>query len=199
MIKAAGITFSEGEYLAVKKMAAAMAVDIEVGDVILVGRYKNKREGVKEIGVDDLGQPTGNGRKLLTLRIEKKLPDNKKSRETRRQSQNAKSASALDHITPAMTSSLVGGGVGALASLLRSRQLEKRDKDNGTDNNTTAGTLRRLALATGTGATVGYLGNKGLSNYVANTVGQDAYAQRAYGNWSTTLSSHLTSRRYPNE
>ncbi len=57
----------------------AFDVDIKVGDVILTGRYKNKRTVVKEIGVDELGQHTVNGQKLLMCRIEKQLPEDKKS------------------------------------------------------------------------------------------------------------------------
>lgn len=61
---------------------AAVSLDIEVGDVILSGRYKNKRKVVKELGTDELGQPTVNGMKLLAIRIEKKLPKSKWSRES---------------------------------------------------------------------------------------------------------------------
>ena len=57
-------------------------LDIEVGDVLLGGRYKNKRIVVKEIGVDDLGQPTVNNKPVLKFRIEKNLPDEKKSKKT---------------------------------------------------------------------------------------------------------------------
>ena len=55
----------------------ALDLDIEIGDVVLGGRYKNKREIVKSLSTDELGQPMYNGKKLLTLRIEKKLPKNK--------------------------------------------------------------------------------------------------------------------------
>ena len=57
-------------------------LDIKVGDVLLGGRYKNKRIVVKEIGVDELGQPTVNGNPILKFRIEKHLPDEKKSKKT---------------------------------------------------------------------------------------------------------------------
>jgi len=60
----------------------AVKLDIEVGDVILGGRYRNKRIVVKEIGEDDLGQPTINGKPILKFRIEKHLPDSKKSKKT---------------------------------------------------------------------------------------------------------------------
>ena len=57
-------------------------LDIKVGDVLLGGRYKNKRIVVKEIGIDELGQPTINGNPILKFRIEKHLPDEKKSKKT---------------------------------------------------------------------------------------------------------------------
>jgi hypothetical protein len=59
------------------------AIDLEIGDIILAGKWKNKREVVKSLGTDELGQPTVNGKSLLTVRIEKTLPDEKKSRQTR--------------------------------------------------------------------------------------------------------------------
>jgi len=59
-----------------------MKLDIKVGDVLLGGKFKNKRIVVKEIGKDELGQPTINGKPLLNFRIEKHLPDSKKSKKT---------------------------------------------------------------------------------------------------------------------
>jgi len=59
-----------------------LLLDIKVGDVLLGGRYKNKRIVVKKIGTDDLGQPTINGNPILKFRIEKHLPDEKKSKKT---------------------------------------------------------------------------------------------------------------------
>lgn len=59
-----------------------LCIDLEIGDVILGGRFKNKRMVVKELGTDELGQPTVNGKPLLKYRIEKKLPDEKKSKKT---------------------------------------------------------------------------------------------------------------------
>ena len=57
-------------------------LDIKKGDVLLGGRFKNKRIIVKDIGVDENGQPTINGRPALNFRIEKLLPDDKKSKKT---------------------------------------------------------------------------------------------------------------------
>ncbi len=65
-----------------KIIAEAMDLDIEVGDVILTGRFKNKRTVVKDIGVDDMGQPTVNGMKALSFRIEKLMPKSKWSKKS---------------------------------------------------------------------------------------------------------------------
>ena len=65
-------------------------LDIEVGDVVLGGKYKNKRIVVKEIGTDELGQPTINGKPILKFRIEKHLPDEKKSKKTKDEEKAAK-------------------------------------------------------------------------------------------------------------
>jgi hypothetical protein len=63
-------------------IAEALDLDIEEGDVILTGRFKNKRVVVKDIGTDDLGQPTVNGMKALNFRIEKLMPKSKWSKQT---------------------------------------------------------------------------------------------------------------------
>ncbi len=53
-----------------------MKLDINIGDILLTGRYKNKHVKVKSLGTDELGQPIFNkDRKLLSVRIEKKLPE----------------------------------------------------------------------------------------------------------------------------
>ena len=48
-----------------------MKIDLEIGDTILTGRFKNKPVEVKNIGSDDKGQPTINGRPALKFRIKK--------------------------------------------------------------------------------------------------------------------------------
>jgi hypothetical protein len=65
-----------------KIIAEALELDIEKGDVILTGRFKNKRTIVKKISTDDLGQPTINGMKALNFRIEKLMPKSKWSKKT---------------------------------------------------------------------------------------------------------------------
>lgn len=51
-----------------------MDIDLQIGDTILTGRFKNKKVVVKEFGVDDKGQPTVNGRPMLKFRIKKLIP-----------------------------------------------------------------------------------------------------------------------------
>ena len=46
-------------------------IPIEIGDVILTGRFKNKKIIVKEIDTDDFGLPTINGKGILKIRIPK--------------------------------------------------------------------------------------------------------------------------------
>ena len=54
----------------------------EVGDVILTGKFKNKRTVVKKIETDDMGQPIINGMKALSFRIEKLMPKSKWSKKS---------------------------------------------------------------------------------------------------------------------
>jgi len=53
----------------------AITIDINVGDTILGGRFKNKKIKVKEIGKDDYGMPTINGRKVVNFRIPKPVEE----------------------------------------------------------------------------------------------------------------------------
>lgn len=48
-------------------------IPIEIGDTIMVGRFRNKPIKVKEIGIDELGQPTVNGKPMLKFRIPKHM------------------------------------------------------------------------------------------------------------------------------
>jgi hypothetical protein len=47
-------------------------LDVEIGDTIKVGKFKNKKMVVKDIGIDKHGMPTVNGRKVTTFRYVKK-------------------------------------------------------------------------------------------------------------------------------
>lgn len=46
-------------------------IDIQVGDTILGGKFKNKKVIVKDIGKNDKGEITINGKPLLRYRITK--------------------------------------------------------------------------------------------------------------------------------
>ncbi len=52
-------------------------IDLEIGDIILTGKFKNKKVEVKEFGTDKNGQPTVNGKPMLAFRIEKLMPEKK--------------------------------------------------------------------------------------------------------------------------
>ena len=52
----------------VDQLTEAIKIDVEVGDTILTGRFKNKKTKVTSIGKDDHGMPTINGRKATTFR-----------------------------------------------------------------------------------------------------------------------------------
>ena len=65
----------------------AIALDLKKGDVILTGKFKNKRTVVKEIGKAEHGHPTVNGKSILKFKIEKFLPKDewsKKSKEEKK-------------------------------------------------------------------------------------------------------------------
>ena len=47
-------------------------MDIKPGDVILAGRFKNKKVVVKSIGKDEHGMPTINGKKVVNFRLSPK-------------------------------------------------------------------------------------------------------------------------------
>ena len=45
-----------------------ISIDVEVGDTIMTGRFKNSPKVVKTIGKDEHGMPTINGIKVVTFR-----------------------------------------------------------------------------------------------------------------------------------
>ena len=73
-------------------IAEAISLDLEKGDVILTGRYKNKRKIVKSIGTDEWGQPTVNGKSILKFKIEKKMPKEKWSAKSREEEKSLREA-----------------------------------------------------------------------------------------------------------
>ena len=52
-----------------KKKLENIDLDIKVGDVLLGGKYRNKRIVVKDIGKNEKGDITINGRPLMKYRI----------------------------------------------------------------------------------------------------------------------------------
>lgn len=53
------------------KKLRELTIDIQKGDTLLGGRFRNKKIKVKTIGTDDMGQPTVNGNQILKVRIQK--------------------------------------------------------------------------------------------------------------------------------
>ena len=43
-------------------------IPVDIGDTIYMGRFKNKKVAVKDIGEDELGMPTINGKKVVNFR-----------------------------------------------------------------------------------------------------------------------------------
>ena len=58
-----------------KPLSEDIKIDVNVGDTILTGRFKNKKTKVKSIGKDEHGMPTINGRKVVTFRRMPKLKE----------------------------------------------------------------------------------------------------------------------------
>jgi len=44
-------------------------VPVKVGDIILTGKFKNKKTTVKTIGTDEHGMPTINGKRVVNFRF----------------------------------------------------------------------------------------------------------------------------------
>ena len=58
-----------------KNDSVGIFIPIKIGDLILTGRFKNKKTTVKTIGVDEHGMPTINGKRACTFRL---IPKEKK-------------------------------------------------------------------------------------------------------------------------
>jgi hypothetical protein len=57
------------EYVETDFIKEDINLDVDKGDTLLMGKFKNKKVTVKDIGVDDHGMPTINGKKATTFRI----------------------------------------------------------------------------------------------------------------------------------
>ena len=44
-------------------------IPVNVGDTVYMGRFKNKKTVIKEIGEDETGMPTINKKKVVTFRV----------------------------------------------------------------------------------------------------------------------------------
>ncbi len=51
----------------------SITLPVEIGDTLLMGKFKNKKTVVKSIGKDEHGMPTINGKKVATFRIIKRV------------------------------------------------------------------------------------------------------------------------------
>jgi len=58
----------------------SIELPIEHGDILLGGKFKNKKIVVKDIGKDEYGDPTVNGRSILNVRLVKKKTDDEMDR-----------------------------------------------------------------------------------------------------------------------
>lgn len=66
------LTYTPKLKLEIRKIMEDINIPINVGDEILGGKFKNKKVKVKEIGKNDKGDITINGKPLLRFRIIKK-------------------------------------------------------------------------------------------------------------------------------
>jgi hypothetical protein len=57
------------EYVETDFFKEDINIDVDKGDTVLMGKFKNKKTTVKDIGSDDHGMPTINGKKATTFRI----------------------------------------------------------------------------------------------------------------------------------
>ena len=57
-----------------KLLIETISIDIKVGDVVLGGKFKNKRITVKDIGKNDKGEVTINGKPLMRFRLTDEKP-----------------------------------------------------------------------------------------------------------------------------
>ena len=55
----------------VNHIEEAITLPVEIGDTLLMGKFKNKKVVVKSIGKDEHGMPTINGKKVVTFRLMK--------------------------------------------------------------------------------------------------------------------------------
>ena len=64
------------KYISTYEQFEKIVINVNVGDTIYGGRFKNKKTVVKEISKDEYGMPTINKKKVVTFRT--KPPKKKK-------------------------------------------------------------------------------------------------------------------------
>jgi hypothetical protein len=67
------------EYVETDFFKEDINIDVDKGDTVLMGKFKNKKTTVKDIGTDDHGMPTINGKKATTFRIPRGEKSNSQS------------------------------------------------------------------------------------------------------------------------
>jgi hypothetical protein len=65
------IIITESQLDIIENLSEVIELPIEVGDEVLMGKFRNKKVKVKDIDTDEFGHPTINGKKILNLRISK--------------------------------------------------------------------------------------------------------------------------------
>lgn len=61
------------KYLLTFNLFEKITIDIEVGDTIYGGKFKNKKMVIKEIDKDEYGMPTINKKKVVNFRTKKPI------------------------------------------------------------------------------------------------------------------------------
>lgn len=75
--KPRNIIITESQLEMINNLTEVIELPIEVGDEVLMGKFRNKKVKVKDIDVDEFGHPTINGKKILNLRISKLMKKKK--------------------------------------------------------------------------------------------------------------------------
>jgi len=70
-IQVLDLTQNPADFWKSDKVFEDINIPVKVGDTILVGKFKNKKMKIKDIGKDKHGMPTINGKKAATFRIHK--------------------------------------------------------------------------------------------------------------------------------
>jgi hypothetical protein len=68
-------------------LSEKIVLDIEIGDTVLGGRFRNRKIVVDDIGVNELGQPTINGKTILKIRVPKMYPEEMEKNENMKKSE----------------------------------------------------------------------------------------------------------------